>query len=283
MQSELVHERHRKVGPLVFRSGLPSKCLQICCCSSSLSRIETQLTKALERQEASEAADEQSDDTSSPLKRSRTNPAELHEFAEANGLGLRGMQRQFTDITLVDRTASPESTPSLSEEDALDLGVATRPTAVSPRRASKPDGKSRRSVSNTIDSRPFPPNNKIFDAEISGTTRTRSSGSLSIANGEPSVKGGNAPNVLEVVAEAMKELSRIRQREQSQRPLRIVPQDPVHRPDDSLREKFQESVNDESKVRSSNARDWLRVATWWLLKVKGTVEVCGSRALTYRI
>ena len=81
------------------------------------------------------------------------------------------------------------------------------------------------------------------------------------------MKGRNAPNVLEAVTEAMKELSKIRQREISKRPLRIVPQDPVHRPDDSLKEKFQDLVNDELKLRRLNAKDWLRVATWWLLKV----------------
>lgn len=233
---------------------------------------------ALERQEASEAADELSDDITSPLTRSKTTPAESHELAEANGLGLRGMQRQFTDITLVDRTASPESTPSMSEEDASDPSVASRSTAVSPRKASGPNGKSRRTVSNTIDSRPFPYGPRVSESEASGTTRARFNDSPPIMNGEPRVKGSNAPNVLEVVAEAMKELSRIRQREQSQRPLRIVPQDPVHRPDDSLRENFQELVNDELKVRRLNARDWLRVATWWLLKVrllwKSMVQAC---------
>ena len=232
--------------------------------------------KALERQEASEAAAETSDDTSSPLARSRTTPAEPHESTDANGLGLRGMQRQFTDLTLVDRTASPEATPSMSEEDASDLGSTARSTTVSPRKPSGPNGKYRRSRSNTIDSRPFPPGSspKNSEAELSGTTRTKVNDSPSIVNREPSVKGGNAPNVLEVVAEAMKELSRIRQQEQSQRPLRIVPQNPVHRPDDSLRETFQELVNDELKVRRLNARDWLRVATWWLLKVSTTIGSC---------
>lgn len=241
------------------------------------------MIKALERQEASDAAGELSDDTSSPLTRSRTTPAEPHEPTEANGLGLRGMglQRQFTDLTLVDRTASPESTPSMSEEDASDLSVAGRSTTVSPRRASGPNGKSRRSASNTIDSRPFPSSSKISDAET-GTTKPKLNDTPPIVNEEPSVKGGNAPNVLEVVAEAMRELSKVRQREQSQRPLRIVPQDPIHRPDDWLRQNFQELVNDELKVRRLNARDWLRVATWWLLKVRATVGVRGSSALTDR-
>ena len=75
------------------------------------------------------------------------------------------------------------------------------------------------------------------------------------------------PNVFEVVAEAMKELSNVRRREQSARPLRIVDQDKVHRPNQFVKAKFQELAQDELKIRKLNSRDWLRVATWWLLKV----------------
>lgn len=223
--------------------------------------------KALERQEASQATSETVDDTTSPLTRSKTTPVESSEFPEADGLGLQGMQRRFTGATLVDRavTASPESTPSMSEEDTSEFGVVMKPTPVPPRKTPWSTGKPRRSVSNVVEA--FPPSPMVSEDGNSESPKKSLNDRTPALSGEPTVKGGNAPNVLEVVAEAMKELSKIRQREQSQRPLRIVPQDPVHRPDDSLRNKFQELANDELKVRRLNARDWLRVATWWLLKV----------------
>lgn len=87
------------------------------------------------------------------------------------------------------------------------------------------------------------------------------------ASSDTTFKGGKPQDVGEAVAEAIKELSKIRQKEQSSRPLRIVRQDPVHRPDDSLKERFQRLADDELRIRRLNARDWLRVATWWLLKV----------------
>jgi hypothetical protein len=86
-------------------------------------------------------------------------------------------------------------------------------------------------------------------------------------NGAVSAMDFEPPNILDVVAEAMKELSMIRQKERSARPLRIVPQHKIHRPDSFLQEKFAELAKDELHIRMLNARDWLKVATWWLLKV----------------
>ena len=71
----------------------------------------------------------------------------------------------------------------------------------------------------------------------------------------------------EVVADAKRQLITIREREQSSRPLKIVSPDPDRMPDPALCALFQKSANDELQIRRLNARDWLRVATWWLLKV----------------
>ena len=73
--------------------------------------------------------------------------------------------------------------------------------------------------------------------------------------------------VEEAVADARRQLLTVRQREQSSRPLRVVGQDPQRTPDPALSALFQKSANDELQIRRLNARDWLRVATWWLLKV----------------
>lgn len=63
----------------------------------------------------------------------------------------------------------------------------------------------------------------------------------------------------------LSESHQIRIMEQSLRQLRIEHKD--HQPDDILKEQFQNLVDDELRLRGLDARDWLRVATWWLLKV----------------
>lgn len=73
--------------------------------------------------------------------------------------------------------------------------------------------------------------------------------------------------VEEAVADARRQLLTVRQREQSSRPLKVVSQDPQRTPDPALSALFQKFANDELQIRRLNARDWLRVATWWLLKV----------------
>lgn len=77
-----------------------------------------------------------------------------------------------------------------------------------------------------------------------------------------------APNVEETVAAVMKEIFLSRQSGHASRPLEVEPQDPEHRPDDELRKRFNTLKDIELKIRRHNARDWLRVATWWLLKVR---------------
>lgn len=228
------------------------------------------MIKALERQEASEGEGiDDEDDQLAPLQKSKTVPTVPPETFDVNGLGL-GIKRAVTEDTLVESNmvASPESTPSMSSEDASEVASASpitprhkrQWTPISTGRA-RPGG----SFSTDRDLKAFAPNamnpGDLGDDFPQKPTRPRR-GDTTTARHE------KAQNVGEVVADAMKTLSLIRQKEQSARPLRIVRQDPQHTPDQALKMRFQELVDDELKIRRLNARDWLRVATWWLLKVR---------------
>ncbi|KAI9799927.1 MAG: hypothetical protein M1825_004298 [Sarcosagium campestre] len=230
--------------------------------NSSLARIETSMVAALERQQAAEDAEEELDGLT-PLARPRTVDAAADSpTPSSSGLAMNGMQRQMSQATLVENrlsTASPDSTPSMSEEDGSDFGGALRKPSVSLGRARKPSQQS--------DLKVLPPSPRPSE---DGTEVSRKS-EKTVAD-FPGPSKPHAPDVIEVVADAMKELSRIRAMEQSSRPLRIVPQDPVHQPDEALKANFQELANDELKIRRLNARDWLRVATWWLLKARNATE-----------
>lgn len=89
----------------------------------------------------------------------------------------------------------------------------------------------------------------------------------SVRSREPSNADVDHTNLMEIIAYATEDLRRIRMQEQLLRPLRVEPQDKVHRPDADLRRTFEASARLELKVRRLNTRDWLRVGTWWLLKV----------------
>lgn len=252
----------------------PKRLSQLIKCSSSLNRIETQLASALEKQEADpiEELEEAGDqvDTMKPLRKSKTS------LLESDGLQSSGLSRQMTGNTLiaVDRNmpTSPDSTPSLESDDYSETATSNPSTPV-PRKGSATYNRKPRGLSASSAAKRYPPSPVGSDDDFSeGPKRSQSEKQRSSVQA-PRVKGGNVPNVFEAVAEAMRELSRIRIREQSSRPLRIVPQDPVHRPDDALKAKFLALANDELKIRRLNARDWLRVATWWLLKVRWLIVV----------
>ena len=227
------------------------------------------MIKALERQEASEGeAIDDEDDQLGPLEKSKTASTVPSENVDANRLGL-GIKRAVTEDTLVESYigASPESTPSMSSEDASEV-ASTSPitprhkrqwTPISTGRA-RPGG----SFSTDGDLKAFAPSTitsgDLGDDSPQKPNRSRKGDTTTARHEKPQ-------NVDEVVADAMKTLSLIRQKEQSARPLRIVRQDPQHAPDQALQMRFQELVDDELKIRRLNARDWLRVATWWLLKV----------------
>ena len=256
------------------------------------------MIKALERQEASASIsqaqsqdnEEEEDefDELSPLQKARTTPQlGRNGSPEADGLGLQGLRRAFTGATLVDTvtSVSPETTPSTtSEEEMSEFGSPkiAKEVPLSKKTPTKM-GKMRKSSLTSMDQglRAFPPSPRISEDNTREIPRSSPAGEdlkkprskrLMSTGGESMMKsngvGSKSPDVVDVVAEAMQELARVRQREQSARPLRIVRQDPIHRPHNALKERFQQLADDELKIRRLNARDWLRVATWWLLKAR---------------
>lgn len=193
----------------------------------------------------------------------------------ADGLGFKGLNRAFTGTTLQDpnMNVSPESTPSMSDEDPSEYATA-RPYNPSYREKMGSSTKRQSSApTSDRDLRALPPSPRKSDDYANDIAKSLRSRKPQPIAGEPMATIDGIPsadkkhNVAEVIADAMKELSKIRQREQSLRPLRVVRQDPEKRPDNMLSERFQKCADDELKIRKLNAKDWLRVATWWLLKV----------------
>ena len=228
--------------------------------------------KALERQMAPEEVVDE-DDQLAPLQKSKTVPTAASDLSDADDHGL-GIRRQFTETTLVDPNvgASPESTPSMSSEDASEVTFGSPITPKHKRHwIPTTTGKTRigGSFSMDRDLKDTPQSPIAYGGAGIDLARTpaRSRRLLSSGTESTTTEQEKPQNVDEVVAEAMKALSLIRQKEQLGRPLRVVRQDPQHAPDEALKKRFQQLVDDELKVRRLNARDWLRVAIWWLLKV----------------
>ena len=228
------------------------------------------MIKALERQENAQETPEE--DELGPLQRSKTSPTTApSETSDLEGLGIK---RVFTGTTLVEptATASPESTPSMSSEDAPDIMAASSATQKHKRpRASTSTSGARKGSNMSIrrDPKASPPSPIMSDDLESDTFKKPSrSRRMTSTDGESTPTTSSKPqDVSEVVADAMKTLSIIKQKEQSTRPLGIVRPDPKHQADQGLKQLFQQHHDDELKIRKLNARDWLKVATWWLLKV----------------
>ena len=266
-------------------------------CSSSLARIESSMMKALERQEATSSDikkqdldedDDEADDLSS-LRKTKTTPSAHSEISDGEGLGLQGLRRAFTGTTLVENSqVSPPSTPSISEADTQDLGSPSmRKKNGAPAIGGMRKGPNL-SVQKALPPSPLPtpsPRASSDDHLDEGSKppddrgrKPRTKRLMSVPTGqmlEPNGHGLKSKDldVQEVVAEAMQELARIRQKEQFARPLRVVRPDPVHQPADALKTRFQQLAEDELKIRRLNAKDWLRVATWWLLKARFNTRV----------
>ncbi|CAO1603241.1 hypothetical protein XANCAGTX0491_006833 [Xanthoria calcicola] len=263
--------------------------------NSSLARIEISLLQALERQEASQDTTDTAMELA-PIARSQTEPAgtsrtkELSEVceepAEPKDLGLRRLERAFTGATLVEPPADLTSdlTPPMSDEDVSESG--SPPAGMS---KAKPIGTGRKRKASTFNvqddvkaSLPSPTaaeeNPEIFPNRPSWKRKA------SLGRDMPSPKGGkdklhhDQDGVMDVVADAMNELAEVRQKEQSARPLRIVREDPLHQVDDSLKRRFQQLAEEESRIRRLSAKDWLRVATWWLLKARSQVPELQSHS-----
>ncbi|CAI7656315.1 unnamed protein product [Penicillium glandicola] len=82
------------------------------------------------------------------------------------------------------------------------------------------------------------------------------------------------PHVIEAVTSAMKHLHDVRHQDLISRPIRFEPQNQLHKPTAETLKIFEASVNDELQITRLITRDWLRVATWWLLKARATLANC---------
>lgn len=255
--------------------------------SSSLNRIENSLMTAVkrqeEKQEESEAFEDVIDETT-PLTKVRSVPTAQADSINGESLPARSLRRVVTGTTLVDqprRNISPESSSSTSEEDAPEFSNFSRGQdfrtglLLSDRTGLLLSDRTRMGSLKNFDqgNRILPPSPRASEDHSTESLKPRRSPSASgesidKANRSPGAEyGRKEKDLIEVVAEAKRELSKIRQKEQLQRPLRIVRQDKDHQPNDDLKKEFQQLVEDELQIRRLNTRDWLRVATWWLLKV----------------
>lgn len=220
-----------------------------------------------------EMVDEMDDFT--PLNPARTAPARGPAvYSQASAV-----ERASTETTLYEPARMrAESSPSpsdssLSEFDASRSGIAN------PHYRTLPgiDLRQRLVVGGDQDNRALSVSSTAQEEYSitsiqSGRSRRRSLTSLQPTDQANGLSGfGMAQSktriVEEVVADARRQLVTVRQRELSSRPLKVVSQDPQRTPDPALSALFQKSANDELQIRRLNARDWLRVATWWLLKV----------------
>ncbi|KAJ6138915.1 hypothetical protein N7471_005401 [Penicillium samsonianum] len=82
------------------------------------------------------------------------------------------------------------------------------------------------------------------------------------------------PHVIEDVTSAMQHLRDVRHQEHISRPIHFEPQNQLHRPTTETLRIFEASVNDGLQITRLTTRDWLRVATWWLLKGRAALANC---------
>ena len=219
------------------------------------------MARALEHQDAIQDESKQGEfgDTQ-PLVRAKTVPGESprpeHE-------AVRSISRQFTGTTLLEpaRNISPELTPSISEEDGSEPGVIPPGDARTHRKSTSSIG-SRTTRANVVrDWKAHPPSPVRSINDTRDGSRPHSSPKYTALGIE------EESGVTEAVEAAIKELYKIRQKEQVARPLRIRPRDSLHTPSESLRNYFHILAKDEMEYRRLNTKDWLRMGTWWLLKV----------------
>ncbi|KAL8659283.1 MAG: hypothetical protein Q9202_007201 [Teloschistes flavicans] len=271
--------KQKEIADLKSRIMVNSCNLSLCMTSignSSLARIETSMIQALERQEASKETVDATEDLT-PIARAQTEPvlaSSSKEAVEKEPPGL-GITRAFTGATLVDPTEhiSPELTPPASEEDAPELAYFK---ATPSKQNSVPIRSMRKASTFSVDrdAKPLYPSPPKSDESINDARKEIGSRRMLSSSGEAAGKlakekaDQRQSAVMDAVAEAMQELSRVRKQEQSARPLRVVHEDPDHTADDSLKQRFLELAEEELRIRRLNAKDWLRVATWWLLKAR---------------
>ena len=222
------------------------------------------MSRALEYQNTDQ---EETDDTT-PLFRSKTSPID-HLDGENS---ISGISRTFTSSTLLDRDVGTSPESSINGEDVSEVGIRMSSDTAA-RKFSNPTNKPLSARSMTVE-RDWPPlsPNLVKSEDAYQHVPRKSPSEKSSLRSEDTCRKDYTPNVATVVHEAMQELSNIRQRELSVRRLRIKPQDPVHRPNETLKRRFEELAQYEMADRRLNSKDWLRLGTWWLLKAKFNMQ-----------
>lgn len=233
--------------------------------SASLSRIESSLQRALERQPQIDLEADEIEDISIPSRRDTL--ASSHPFVKAqkNGDVIDSLSRRLTDRTLVPgshamvRGTSASSESTQTSEDHGDNALRASTSAPLPQgRFDTPVKKARQFSLNSARGRERSPSPMAYQRD-SQQSLSKQKEITTIY--EPSL------DIDKAVGEAMGKLLEVRQRDQVSRPLRVVTQSSEHTPSDILKISFQESIDHETRMRTLNVREWLRVGTWWLLKV----------------
>ena len=177
----------------------------------------------------------------SPLEQTQTARSER---SDAGNLSLQNIDSMSVGTPLHDRNFnnSPRSSPPLGEDQT---------SGISNRRMSDKISNGRPNIG--ILAQKSRANEELLDHSPPTQTAKHSTSRIQ--------------EVADVIGEAKREMSKAIQRERSSRPLPIIRPDPDHQPDETLTIRFQESVDHELQSRRMNARDWLRLGMWWLLKV----------------
>ena len=182
-------------------------------------------------------------------------------------------QRQLTGSTLTDRRVYTRSeSPSASEEESSEFGLSVTSYPLLRKSSLPVPKKSSQRLQVQETSVPVPSLAMAGGGFHDGVKKRSAS---DVSSGDTALKpSGKTLDLAEVVADAIQELSLIRQKEQSAKPLKIRSQDPIHRPGESLKKSFSADASDEMQYRKLNTKDWLRVATWWLLKSSFRMQAC---------
>lgn len=184
--------------------------------------------------------------------------------------GAEAMGRQFTGSTLIPSSSS-DSTALPSEADSFDPTLSAAAT-MTPITLTESRG---RRASNEVKRRiplPSPLKAEYLPGESMRIQDGRKISSIQINLATKKV----APDMNEIISEAKEKISKYVHKEQSNKRLKVRPQDPLHTPDESLKEHFQSLANEEMEYRRINIREWLRLGTWWLLKARFHTQSWGD-------
>lgn len=290
MQLEPMYEFHWRVSSEI---AIHSRCFSrlLTYISASLARLEQTIAQAIEDDEQAMAALEtsgarDSDLLVSPRSIRGSLSRELEQASEDDTRRPDNLHvPPLRPANLKQGNSRPRHTSISSEsivsgsDGSFNGGTApTSPTSLNTTRSASQGMMGRISHSRTRSEQPYEgsidsrAHEKIFwednsDIQDRQSTMEKSSESSQVDYGHN--------RVLEAVASAMQQLRQVRLKEQLARPIRYERQNMVHTPNPELLKIFETSVNEELQVRRLITRDWLRVATWWLLKARATLANCG--------